>query len=282
MPQELRGLVVQGGAMRAIYSMAALQALADNGDTSSRFDLIVAASAGALNASLFVSDRAAVGTSLYLDKLSDGRFINTRRLHRIVDVDYLIDEVVMPAVPDLAEHLAIGPRFLVPLTEHPSGRAACIDLQSVSPEISPFEVLRATCAIPVLYNRPVDVGPRRYVDGGVTDPLPVARTLLAGCSELVVITTRPLASELAGLSLRDKLAVALWPNVSRPIRRLILAPRPLEDLSNELLSTVGGITWIAPSDAGCLVDRTTTERSALERCVNMAHTDVMRAMDTQR
>jgi predicted patatin/cPLA2 family phospholipase len=48
----------------------------------------------------------------------------------------------------------------------------------------------ASCALPV-FCRPVEVGGRRYFDGGVADSLPVGRAMEEGCERVVAVLNRP-------------------------------------------------------------------------------------------
>jgi predicted patatin/cPLA2 family phospholipase len=54
-----------------------------------------------------------------------------------------------------------------------------------------FETLKGSCALPLLYRRPVLVGGERVVDGGVSDPVPVEEAYRRGAREILVIRSRP-------------------------------------------------------------------------------------------
>ena len=50
-------------------------------------------------------------------------------------------------------------------------------------------VLRASSSIPV-FSPVVEYKNGRYLDGGTTDPIPVAKALTDGCNKVVVVLTR--------------------------------------------------------------------------------------------
>jgi predicted acylesterase/phospholipase RssA len=70
-----RALVVQGGGMRGVYSMAALAALSEAGHRDA-FDVIVGSSAGAINAAYFLAGQADEAVDLYVDQLSNRNFVS--------------------------------------------------------------------------------------------------------------------------------------------------------------------------------------------------------------
>jgi len=87
------GLVVEGGGMRGVVSGGALIAMERVGLTSV-FDEVYGESAGAINACYFLAGNAAFGGRIYLEDLTSFRFINPLRRGKILDVDFLIDEVM--------------------------------------------------------------------------------------------------------------------------------------------------------------------------------------------
>src|SRR2546429_2189239 len=72
------GLAVEGGAMRGVVSGAMLLALADL-ECRRCFDLVVGASAGAINAAYFLADAAWETLSVYFQELLSPDFISMRR-----------------------------------------------------------------------------------------------------------------------------------------------------------------------------------------------------------
>ena len=92
------GLVVQGGGMRGVYSMAVLAAFEEMGWTPC-FDHVAGASAGAMNGAHFITGQAGYGVETYIDYLSNRKFIDFFRLTKLVDLDYMIDDLVRHVRP---------------------------------------------------------------------------------------------------------------------------------------------------------------------------------------
>src|SRR5262249_2842748 len=52
-------------------------------------------------------------------------------------------------------------------------------------------LLKASSAMPLLYNRLIDVEGRQCFDGGLINPLPIMDAIENGCTDLLVLLTRP-------------------------------------------------------------------------------------------
>lgn len=181
-------LIVEGGGMRGVLSAGSLFAL-DILGYHNAFDEVYATSAGGVNAAYFLSGQGALGISVYFDDISSLRFANPLRFWKIIDVDYVYDHIV-PHIKVLNEQsIRTGrPNFHLGLTDVASGKNLMMDVKKSSFKIS--SILKASSAIPVLYNRTVQLGSNRYVDGGLTDILPIARAVHDGCTDILVLTTR--------------------------------------------------------------------------------------------
>src|SRR5262249_27408024 len=96
--------------------------------------------------------------------------------------------------------------------------------------------LKASAAIPGLFNRKLILHDRRYIDGGFVDTLPLFRLKMLGCERMVVITTVPLEYEFVNDSLLRRTAIkALALTHNRHVRTWIGTPNPLHDENLEAL-----------------------------------------------
>src|SRR5262245_29844400 len=85
-------LIVEGGAMRGDYTAGAVFALAClNG--ADVFDVVYAASSGAVNSSYFLSGQARLAVGTYYEDLCGPEFINHFRFWKMVDIDFVEKEV---------------------------------------------------------------------------------------------------------------------------------------------------------------------------------------------
>ncbi len=183
------GLVVEGGAMRGIISGGALVAVSELGLLEG-FDEVYGTSAGAINAAYALAGQSAYGLTIYYEDINNRRFINLARLRRVVDLDYLFDEVLVRRKPlNVARVRASRPRLRISVTDVETGEGRFFDNRT--PDLNLLKALKAGAAMPVLDNRPVEIAGRRYFDGGIALSIPVEQAIADGCTDILVLLTRP-------------------------------------------------------------------------------------------
>lgn len=188
------GLVVEGGAMRGVFSGGALVALDEMG-FHSVFDEVYAESAGAINACYFLSGQARTGIRIYTEDLQTPRFLNPLRVKAVVNVDYVADVILTQLKPlDISAVMASPSKLFVPVTNALDGSPRLIDVMGERPSL--YTLLKATTAIVPLYNRAVLLNGIPYVDGGISNPIPIQSALDSGCTHILVLLTRPPEFEL--------------------------------------------------------------------------------------
>lgn len=183
------GLVIEGGGMRAVCSAGGAVALGRLGFREI-FDEVYATSAGIMNACYFLSGQGELGITTYYDSLVTRKFLHPLRFWKILDVDYVIDHVVKYEKPlDVDAVLASRSKLFVAAIEKTTGRGMMLDLKSGRAPL--LEICRAAMAIPVFYNRTVEIEGRRCMDGGLAIPFPLQQAIANGCTDLLVMLTRP-------------------------------------------------------------------------------------------
>lgn len=182
------GLVIEGGALRGVASGAAAVALARLG-LNDVFDDVFATSAGVMNGAYFLSGQPEIGISIYHEDLADRRFFNWLRLWKVMDVDYVFDQVVVKTKPLAVERLRASPtRFHVAVMDVADATTHLLDA-SRGPDAT-LACLKAATAIPVLYNRTVKVSGRHCVDAGIKVPFPIEAAMELGCTHIVTLLSR--------------------------------------------------------------------------------------------
>ena len=277
--------------MRGIYSAGAVAGLAAAGLARS-FAHIFASSSGAINAAYLMSEQTDLVAAGYAEHLNtQSPFIRYWRLKKLVDIDFLIDNILRHSEFPLNVKAVIdSPTILhVILTEFMTAQPFDMSSKEVAERDSSgdllFEVFRATSALPIFYNRVINIADKKFVDGGISDAIPLLRAIDAGCTDIVVVTTRE-------SSFRRKRTTGF----KRGLGQLVLAKHP-RSLRNQLLNEdklfnksmdllqrlalLGGdirITWVAPSDNSRLVGRTTRARARLWDCAKMGREDALNAL----
>ncbi len=178
--------------MRSIFTAGVLDALAEREEPP--FDLIIGVSAGAACASSYLAGQHGRNRRIFMDQMTGKRFINPARALRgghYFDMGWLMGTLALDVDPIDVEALrasAQRTRFLAVATGAESGEPAYLPAQG--PDF--LEALHATVAIPVLYRGgPGRFRCRLYFDGGMVDPLPVARAVAEGADEILVVPTHP-------------------------------------------------------------------------------------------
>jgi predicted patatin/cPLA2 family phospholipase len=182
-------LLVEGGGMRGVCSAGGLVAL-DAMGFRNVFDQIYATSAGAMNVAYMLAGQAVFGIQIYYKEINNDKFINFRRLRKVVDIDFIFDRVVTQIRPlNTARVLEAPCEFLVSVLDKDSAETVVLRTTDYPREI--LSLLKATTALPVVYNRSVQIGSRHYIDGGLGSPVPLDHAIQQGCTDLLVFLTRP-------------------------------------------------------------------------------------------
>lgn len=272
-------LVVQGGALRGVYSVGALAALEDL-DLRESFSFVIGSSAGACNGAYFLSGQANEGIRIYVEDLSGSEFVSFRRPWKIVDIDFLVDVAVKQRHPMDIEELKRCPVPLYTvLTDADTGMERIVS--SHTDDYDPREVIRATAALPGLYNRRVRLGNSYYVDGGIANQIPLVEAFSRGAREVIVVLTRGRGYRRNGHGLAYRaISRVMARGQSRAIKERLGVPDPDYNEAVALLEDEkagpGRRTWtVWPSNLDLLVERTTNDRAKLEACADMGRQDMI-------
>ena len=183
------GLVLEGGAMRGMYTAGVLDTFLDK---DFWVDGIISVSAGALFGVNYPSRQK--GRAIRYNKkfISDKRYISFKSLvstGNIVNKDFAFYEV--PFKYDVFDNKTFKESdidFYVAVTNLQTAQAEYVKL--IDP-LAQMEVLRATSAMPYV-SRPVEIDGILYLDGAIADSIPVEQMQKLGYDKIIVILTRTL------------------------------------------------------------------------------------------
>jgi predicted patatin/cPLA2 family phospholipase len=181
-------LIVEGGAMRGVFSCGSGVALESLGLTRA-FDEVYACSSGAINAAYFLAGQAAYSVSIYYDEVNNRQFINPLRIKNILDMNFLFDEVIAKRKPlDVGRVLASPSRLRISITDAHTGAGFLVDGRDSRYAL--LDSLRASATHPLLSERSRRLGDRDCFDGGFANPLPIADAVESGCTDIFLLLTR--------------------------------------------------------------------------------------------
>ena len=181
------GLVVEGGGMRGVYTAGVLDYFMEK---NLYFDDCYGVSAGACHISSYVSKQIGRSMKVTLDYINDKRYCSINSLIKTGDmfgVEMLYD--IIPNKLELYDYETFNKfkgNFYSVVTNCKTGKAEYIKIKDMKKDII---AVRASSSLPLL-SRIVEINGKEYLDGGITDSIPIKKSIKDGHKKNVVILTR--------------------------------------------------------------------------------------------
>ena len=180
-------LVLEGGAMRGMYTTGVLDIFMEQGI---QFDGIIGVSAGALFGVNYLSGQ--IGRAIRYNKKynQDKSYMGIRPLIRegnIVSTEYAYER--LPRELDVFDDETFKQSnipFYAVVTNIETGEPEYIQIKSVFDQM---DTLRASGSMPFV-SKIVEIGQKKYLDGAVTDSIPFEYMLSHGYDRVVVVLTK--------------------------------------------------------------------------------------------
>ncbi|EFM99707.1 patatin-like phospholipase family protein [Actinobacillus pleuropneumoniae] len=183
------GLVLEGGAMRGMFTAGVLDVFLDE---NIHIDGAVTVSAGALFGINYPAKQRGRVLRYNLKYLNDKRYMGLHSLlttGNIVNRDFAFYELPFTLDPFDQETFAQSQfDFWVTLTNVESGEAEYVKIRDA---FTQMEALRATSAMPMV-SKMVEIDGKKYLDGGIAGSIPLQKCIELGYDKIIVILTRPL------------------------------------------------------------------------------------------
>ncbi len=181
------GLVLEGGALRGVYTDGVLDALLEE---NILFPYIIGVSAGVSNAYSYASLQKGRNWEIIAKYRSDKRYIGARNYlteRSLFGIDFIYDEIPNRLIPfDYQAFYHYPGTVIAGITDAETGQPLYFDQSYAEPS---FQVLRATCALPVLFP-PISIQGRPAYDGGLADPIPIAKAIEDNNQKNLIVLTR--------------------------------------------------------------------------------------------
>jgi predicted patatin/cPLA2 family phospholipase len=178
------GLVLQGGGMRGVYTSGVLDFFMEQ---QLYFPYVVGVSAGACNAACYLSRQKGLGKIMHIDFLHDPKYISFRNLIRnksLFGMDFIFDEIPKELFNFQSFHEA-KEQLVVATTDCEHGEGLYFDKKDCE---QIFTVIRASCSLPFV-TKMVHYQGFKLLDGGITVPIPIQKSLDDGNHRNVIIQT---------------------------------------------------------------------------------------------
>ena len=183
------GLLLEGGAMRGMYTCGVLDVLLDE---KIKVDCIMGVSAGALFGVNFKSRQRGTGIRFNLKYIKDKRYMGLYPLittGNIVNQEFCFNDI--PNILDdfnYASFKRTKEDFYAVVTNMYTGKAEYKKIDELKGEN--VEYLRASGSMPFV-SKPVEVNGQKYLDGGIADSIPIDKMVKMGYDKIIVVLTRP-------------------------------------------------------------------------------------------
>lgn len=187
MDRNKNGLVLEGGGMRGVYTAGVLDAFLE---ARLEFDGCLGVSAGSCHAASYLSGQKGRAYRVNVVYLKDWRYGSFRSWMKTGD--YFGAQMLYDTIPnqlDPYDYEAFDQYpgwFRAVITNMETGEAEYPLIQDMHRDVV---VLRASSSLPLL-SRPVLIDGKPYLDGGISDSIPVGEAFHQGCSRVVVVLTQ--------------------------------------------------------------------------------------------
>ena len=263
-------LVIEGGGMRGQYASGVMDFFLTAGW---RFPYVIGVSAGISNAASYVAGQAGRNREVFTRFAGDPRYFSWRnwpRQGKPFGMEFIYRELPQHIPFDFEAFAAAPGRFRIGATDCLTGRAVFFDKD----DAPLLEALLASSSLPVV-GRMARVNGRRYLDGGIAEPIPFRLPLADGFGRRVVVLTRnrgfrkPLPGRVMRMAIRLK--YRRFPALTEALaRQHETYNRALDDLEAE--EAAGRVLVIRPS-APLVVGRYSQDRDELEQLYQNGYSD---------
>lgn len=181
------GLVLEGGGMKGMYTAGVLDFFLDKG---LEFSSVYGVSAGACHMCSYLSKQRGRALDVGIDYLDSKKycsvesFLTTGDLFNVKTAYYLIPEYLNPY--DYAAFDKYEGRAYAVVTNIVTGKPEYLRLKDMKTDI---EAVRASASLPMV-SRNVKIKGKLYLDGGISDAVPIQKSIMDGNRKNVVILTK--------------------------------------------------------------------------------------------
>lgn len=181
------GLVLEGGGMRGLYTCGVLEWFMEN---NIDFNYIIGVSAGACNAVSYISRQPGRNAKVNIEYVKSWHYMSLRNLvlnRSYFGMDFIFDEIPNKHVSFDYQAFYDSPcNFLIGVTDCRTGKPAYFPKEEIGEK---FEALRASASLPML-SPIVTYKGREYLDGGISDSIPIRKSIQDGNNKNVIVLTQ--------------------------------------------------------------------------------------------
>lgn len=184
-----KGLVLEGGAMRGMFSAGVIDVLLESGI---EFDGVAGVSAGAVFGCNYKSKQIGRTIRYNMKYIRDPRYCSLRSLIKTGDMfgqDFCYRKIPFELdIFDNETFIHNPVKFYVAATDINTGKALYKRIDSADEE--GLQYMRASASMP-LVSKPVNIDGKELLDGGIADSVPLEFFVNKGYEKNLVVLTQP-------------------------------------------------------------------------------------------
>lgn len=262
------GLVLEGGGMRGIFTAGVLDFFLDKGID---FDICLGVSAGACHACSYIARQRGRAFSVVADYMGDKRYCSIYSL--ITTGDMFGAKMLYEIIPkelnpiDREAFRQNHTQFYACVTNCETGKSEYPQIKDVFDD---SKYVRASSSMPLI-SRMVEINGNKYLDGAITDSIPVVEAMRLGCEVAVVVLTRP-----SGYRKEDERLLGLMCRKYRAYPRLVEAMKNRAVMYNSTLEMIEryekkGKLFVIRPDQELDIGRTEKDRTKLKTAYDLGY-----------
>lgn len=184
---EKIALILEGGGFRGIFTSGVLDYFMEN---NLYFNYVSGVSMGACNAVSYISRQKERNKNVLLKYVDDKRYLSISNLIReksLFGMNFVFKKIPRELVPfDYDTFFKSKTNFVIGVTDCITGEAIYLDGKNKEME----NILMASSSLPFI-SKMVKLNNSLYLDGGISDSIPIQKAIDDGYQKMVVVLTRP-------------------------------------------------------------------------------------------
>ena len=267
------GLVLEGGGMRGMYTCGVLEFFLEK---DIMFSHCYGVSAGSVHLCSYLSRQKKRAYHVGVDYVSCKDYCSLRSLLRTGDLfnkDFCYDLIPNHLNPyDFETFNQYEGKAYAVVTDIVSGKPEYIQLEDMKRDI---EAVRASSSMP-LVSRNVKIGGRLYLDGGISDGIPIRKSVMDGNRKNIVIMTKEEGYRRKPTSALPliRLAYLRYPKVYELMKKRHITYNRTLDYLEELKKSGKAIVFQPKTDIG--IQRLEKDKEKLTALYEMGYRDAQR------
>lgn len=216
------GLVLEGGATRGVFTAGVLDYLMEK---DIYFKYVVGVSAGACNAVDYVSKQIGRTRQCMIIEEKENRYVDIKKTMKtgsLFDMDMIFDKFPNEIYPfDYEECFNSKMKWEVVVTNCKTGKAEYLTEKQDKKRL--MQICRASSSLPLVAPI-VEVDGNSYLDGGLSDSVPISHALRKGYKKCVVVLTRRKDYRKQHSKKADKLYIAAFRKYPNLVNSIVHRP----------------------------------------------------------